>query len=222
MTTEVSRTTVFLLAENRLLREALARILGKKSDLQIVGAEPFSPSILNVLIDATPRILLYDPTDVRSGLAFLRLLRDALPDLRVIMIGMETDSELLVQAVREGIAGYLLMDATAAEIVAGVRFVIDGGAVCPPELCQALFAQVAAQRPGMPSFEVQDQLGLTRREQQLVEMVGKGLTNKEIATELNLSEQTVKNHVHRMLRKVGVRNRLQVVATCRTRGFLPV
>ena len=114
------------------------------------------------------------------------------------------------------------MEATAAEIVAAVRCVIGGGAVCPPELCQALFSYVASQRPTLPSFEAQEELGLSRREQQLVKMVGQGLTNKEIAAQLNLSEQTVKNHVHRMLRKMGVRSRLQVVTTCRDHGFLSV
>ena len=63
--------------------------------------------------------------------------------------------------------------------------------------------------------------GLTRREQQLVEMIGRGFTNKEIAGDLGLSEQTVKNHIHRVLRKVGVRDRLAAVEACRTQGFLP-
>ncbi len=219
MTVDVDRTPVFLLAENRLLREALTRILAKKSDIEIVGAVAFTTDTLEAIVAASPRVLLFDPVDLRSGLAFLRMLREAVPGLRVIMIGMEESSELLISAVREGIAGYLLMDASASEIVAAVRFVVDGGAVCPPELCRALFAHVA-QGPTVPSFEIQNELGLTRREQQLVEMVGRGFTNKEIASDLNLSEQTVKNHVHRMLRKMGVRNRLQAVEACRARGLL--
>jgi DNA-binding NarL/FixJ family response regulator len=67
---------------------------------------------------------------------------------------------------------------------------------------------------------VKQQLGLTRREQQLVEMIGRGLTNKEIAQQLNVAEQTIKNHVHRMLRKVGVNDRLAVVDLCRTQGLV--
>ncbi len=220
MTAAVDRTPVFLLAENRLLREALTRILAKKSDIEIVGAVAFAPETLEAIVAASPRVLLFDPVDLRSGLAFLRMLREAVPGLRVIMIGMEESSELLISAVRQGVAGYMLMEASASEIVAAVRFVVNGGAVCPPELCRALFTQVAAQAPAVPSFEIQNELGLTRREQQLVEMVGRGFTNKEIASELNLSEQTVKNHVHRVLRKVGVRNRLQAVEACRSRGFL--
>ena len=222
MTIAVSCARVFLLAENRLLREALKRILAKKNDYDIVGTASLTPATMDAIINASPNLLLFDPPDLRSGLIFLRLLRESLPDLKVIMMGMETRSELLVQAVQEGISGYLLLDASAPEIVAAARFVLNGGAVCPPELCHALFDYVAAQRPTLPSFDVQDQFGLTRREQQLVQMVGRGCTNKEIATELNLSEQTVKNHIHRMLRKVGVRNRLQVVETFRSRGYLPV
>jgi|SRR5437667_362584 len=222
MKSAVSCARLFLIAENRLLREALTRILVKKDDLDIVGTASFTPATVDTIVQASPDLLLFDPPEIRTGLAFLRLLRESMPNLKTVMIGMENSSELLVQAVREGISGYLLMDASASEIVAAVRFVINGGAVCPPEQCQALFAYVAAQRPTLPSFEVQNQLGLTRREQQLVQMVSHGFTNKEIAAKLNLSEQTVKNHVHRMMRKVGVRNRLQAVETVRTRGFLPV
>jgi DNA-binding NarL/FixJ family response regulator len=221
MTVEVDRVPVFLLAENRLLREALTRILAKKNDLEIVGAAPNTPNALQTIVEISPTILLFDPVDLRSGLAFLRMMREAAPGVRIIMIGMEENTELLLAAVREGIAGYLLMEASASEIVAAVRFVIKGGAVCPPEMCQALFSHIAMPRVSIPSFEIQAEFGLTRREQQLMEMVGRGLSNKEIASELNLSEQTVKNHIHRMLRKVGARNRLQAVENCRVRGFLP-
>jgi len=220
MTVSAACISVFLLAENRLLREALARILGKKNDIDVVGAASHSPSVLNAIATTSPRVLLFDPPDVRSGIAFLRVLRETMPGLKVVMIGMELDSELFIPAVREGIAGYMLMDATATEIVAAVRSVMNSGAVCPPELCHALFRYVAGQRPSFPSFAVKHQLGLTRREQQLVEMVGRGFTNKEIAQELGLSEQTIKNHIHRMLRKVGASDRLQAVEVCRNHGFL--
>ena len=220
MTQLVERTPVFLLAENRLLREALTRILAKKSDIEIVGAIPCTPSALQRIADARPQVLLFDPADTNSGLAFLRMVRQTMPSLRVILIGMDENSAFLIAAIREGVAGYMMMEASASEIIAAVRVVIGGGAVCPPQLCQTLFTHIAAQRSSVPSFEIQNQLGLTRREQQLVEMVSRGFTNKEIASKLNLSEQTIKNHIHRMLQKVGARNRLQAVEAFRTRGFL--
>ncbi len=213
---------VFLLAENRLLREALARILNKKNDITVVGAATHSLAVPEAIAAVSARVLLFDPVDASAGLAFVRTTRESLPGLRIVMIGMELDGDLFLRAVREGIAGYLLKDATAADVAEAVRAVANDRAICPPELCQTLFEYVAQQRASFPSFFIKQQFGLTRREQQLVEMIGRGFTNKEIAGNLGLSEQTVKNHIHRVLRKVGVRDRLAAVEVCRTQGFLPV
>jgi two-component system, NarL family, nitrate/nitrite response regulator NarL len=160
--------------------------------------------------------------DVASSLPFIRAIRESFPNLKIIMIGMEPSSDLFLAAVREGIAGYLLKDATAADVAAAVRSVAKNHAICPPELCQALFDQVVQQRKTFPNFFVKHQLGLTRREQQLVEMISRGSTNKEIAGDLGLSEQTVKNHIHRVLRKLGVRDRLAAVEACRTPSLLSI
>jgi len=220
---EVSASvSVFLLAENRLLREALARILNKKNNITVSGAASYAPNIESVIASVSPDVLLFDPLDWHLGLTLIRLLRDSMPSLKVIMIGMEADGELFLRAVREGIAGYLLKDAPAAEVAAAVRSVASNFAVCPQELCQVLFDYVSRQRAHLPNFAIKQQLGLTRREQQLVELISRGLTNKEIAVELGLSEQTIKNHIHRVLRKVGVNDRLAAVEMCRTQGFLPV
>ncbi len=220
---EVSASvSVFLLAENRLLREALARILNKKNNITIAGAASYAPNIESVIASVSPDVLLFDPLDWNLGLTLIRLLRDSMPSLKVIMIGMEADGELFLRAVREGIAGYLLKDAPAAEVAAAVRSVAGNFAVCPQELCQVLFDYVSRQRAHLPNYVIKQQLGLTRREQQLMELISRGLTNKEIAVELGLSEQTIKNHIHRVLRKVGVNDRLAAVEMCRTQGFLPV
>jgi DNA-binding NarL/FixJ family response regulator len=84
----------------------------------------------------------------------------------------------------------------------------------------SLFELVANQKTSPASFVIKHNLGLTRREQQLVQMISRGLTNKEIALQLNLSEQTVKNHVHRMLRKLGATDRFGAVEICRSPGAI--
>ncbi len=160
-------------------------------------------------------------TTAASQLNFVQELHRAAPLLKVVMIGMEADEQTFLQSVREGALGYVLRDASALEVVAAVRAVASGQAVCPPELCAALFRYVARQRTQVPSFHIKLNLGLTTREQQLVLLIGRGLTNKEIANQLQLAEQTVRNHVHRMLRKVGANDRLAVVEMCRMQG-LPV
>ncbi len=220
--TTASRISVFLLAESRLLREALTRILHNRSDMNVVGSASYSPAVTEAILALSPQVLVFDPVDITSGLALIRTLRDCSPGLKTILIGMDPGPETFLRAVREGIAGYALKDATAGEVAAAVRSVINNRAVCPAELCQTLFDYVSRQRADLPSFAVKQHLGLTRREQQLVGLISRGLTNKEIAVELGLSEQTIKNHIHRVLRKVGVSDRLAAVEMCRTQGFLPV
>jgi DNA-binding NarL/FixJ family response regulator len=214
----VESVQVFILAENRLLREALTRILGKKNDIRVVGASAFSNDVVEQISSAAPDVLLSDSAAVAlSDLRLVSEVRAAIPGLKVVMIGMDADREIFLRAVRDGIVGFVLKDASAMEVAAAVRSVANNEAICPPGLCLALFESVAS-RTGSTSFVIRHNLGLTRREQQLVQMISHGLTNKEIASQLNLSEQTVKNHIHRMLRKLGATDRLGAVEICRVPG----
>lgn len=213
-------SSVFLLAQNRLLREALARILDKKTDLAVVGACAFSEAALDQVAAAMPDVLVMDSfTTTPAHLQFTREIQRLVQGIRIVMIGMESEETSLLQVLREGAVGYVLRDASALEIVSTVRAVAAGEAVCPPELCLSLFRYVARQCQQVPSFQVRVSLGLTSREQQLMMLIGRGLTNKEIACQLQLAEQTVRNHVHRMLRKVGADNRLAAVEVCRMQGL---
>jgi DNA-binding NarL/FixJ family response regulator len=218
---DLENVQVFILAENRLLREALTRILSKKSDIRVVGASAFSPDVVSQISAAGPDVLLSDSAVVAlSDLRLISEVRAAIPGLKVVMVGMDADRETFLRAVRDGIVGFVLKDASAMEVAAAVRSVANHEAVCPPSLCMALFERVASQNQNVhaTSFVIRHSLGLTRREQQLVQMISRGLTNKEIASQLNLSEQTVKNHIHRMLRKLGATDRLGAVELCRMPG----
>jgi DNA-binding NarL/FixJ family response regulator len=212
----VSKTTdVFLLAENRLLREALIRLLRKKNEVRIVGASAYSPQVEQEIADANPQIILLDSNSLnfsRAGL--IPTLRTVIRDVRLVMVDMDPDEDTFLRAVGSGVVGYVLKDASALEVAATIRAVAGGLAVCPPTLSMALFHCVEQQRPtGVVSSWGAD-FGLSRREQEMVEFLRQRLTNKEIAARLNLSEQTVKNHVHHILRKVGAQNRSTVVARC--------
>jgi DNA-binding NarL/FixJ family response regulator len=219
MSDSVETVQVFILAENRLLREALTRILSKKSDIRVVGASAFSPDVVEQISSAAPDVLLSDSAAVAlSDLRLISEVRAAIPGLKVVMIGMDADPQTFLRAVRDGIVGFVLKDASAMEVAAAVRSVANDEAVCPPSLCMSLFERVANQNTHPASFVIRHNLGLTRREQQLVQMISHGLTNKEIASQLNLSEQTVKNHIHRMLRKLGATDRLAAVELCRAPG----
>ena len=206
---------VYLLAENRLLREALIRLLSKKSDIRVVGADCYSAAVQEAILAAHPNIIVLDSAGLASSKASLiPRLQTAVPGLRVVMVDMDADEDTFLRAVREGVVGYVLKNASALEVAATIRAVALGEAVCPPALSLALFRSVAQKGTQPSTFSWGANLGLSRREQQMVELLRERLTNKEIAVRLNLSEQTVKNHVHHILRKVGAPDRLTVVERC--------
>ncbi len=210
-----SPTTIFLLAENRLLGEALVRILSKKPDLTVVRATAFTPVALDELVASKADIVLLDsPSLAFSGPHLVMNIRRLLPDAGIVMIGMERDEATFLRAVREGVMGYALKDASAMEIVSAIRGVVSGEAVCPPCFSRAIFQCAAQQLAVVPEITGIQPNGLSPRENQLVSLVRLGLRNKEIAARLNLSERTVKNHVHRIFRKVGVRDRMTMVERC--------
>jgi two-component system response regulator DevR len=212
---------VFLLAENRILREALVRMLGKRDDIRVVGAAGLPSQSLEQISQSGAQVLVTDSAASSAlDLHFIPELRRTMPELKIVMIGMEEDKETFLRTVRDGVAGYVLKEASALEVVAAIRSVANGEAICPPALCMTLFKYVYSQWAQVPNLQIKRDLALTRREQQLLQMLGLGLTNKEIAAQLFLSEQTVKNHVHRILRKVGVSDRMEVVETCRLQGLM--
>jgi len=212
--------TVFLLAENRLLLDVFARLLSQKDDIVVVGAMAISQQILFRVIAANPDVVVCDSlaTALSSEQLVVELKRN-LPNAKILMFGMDCDPEKFLIAVQSGVTGYVLKDASAIEVANAITTVARGDAVCPPILCRTLFEYVARSGSWQPGLQVRKNLGLTRREQQLVQLISEGLTNKEIAARLYLSEQTVKNHVQRMLRKAGASDRLAAVEKWRSLGF---
>ena len=104
--------------------------------------------------------------------------------------------------------------------MAAISAVQSGEAVCPGALCTALFRYFEQESSPVPCAGVRQRMGFTRREQQFIPLIAKGLTNKEIANHFCLSEQTVKNHLYRMKHKIGAEDRLSIVQRYRTQGFL--
>ncbi len=210
-----SSTNVYVVAENRLLRETLVRLFRKRGDLSVVGVNSYSDSVPEHIASAQSDLLLMDclnPNHKSDDL--ICDVRESIPQIRVVLFGMDEDADIFLQAVRMGVNGYVLKNASSAELIDAVRAVAQGEAICPAKLCKFLFqaisseanqkAAIAEQRAGM-RFE------LTQRQRQLMALVGMGLSNKEIATNLNLSEFTVKNHIYRVMKQVDAQNRHEAV-----------
>ena len=216
-----STPCVFLVAGNRLLRETLTRLLNKRGDFNVCGVSPCVHDVASSITASDADVLILDSVTARlSNCALISEIVSQIPTIKVILIDMDDDPEMFLECVRAGAIGYLLKDASAGEVVSGVRAVAQGQAVCPPQLCIHLFRAFSRQWATIPSARIKLELGLTRRQQQLVPLISQGLTNKEIASHLNLSEQTVKNHVHGIMRRMGANDRLQVIDQTRLWGAL--
>ena len=144
----------------------------------------------------------------------------AAPKVQILLIGATSEESEFLQCVRAGVHGYLPLEASAKDVVEGIRALQSGEAVCPGTLCAFLFRYLEREATCFPSASVYRRTGLTRREQQLIPLIAEGLTNKEIANRFCLSEQTVKNHVYRMKHKIGAEDRLSIVQVCGTQGFM--
>jgi DNA-binding NarL/FixJ family response regulator len=212
-----STVSVCLVARNRLLREALARFLGKSENISVCKVFPCLPSIPGELLDKHADVIILDSLGAEpSERKLLAEIHSHLPALKIVLIDMEEDHDLFMYSVRAGATGYLLKDASAADVVSAVRSVAKDETACPPKLCWTLFHHTSQQWMSFPREQIKLHLGLTRRQQQIVPLIAQGLTNKEIGAQLHLSEQTVKNHIHRMLRRVGANDRLAVVEMTRS------
>jgi two-component system nitrate/nitrite response regulator NarL len=210
---------VFLLIENRLLRGALSRCLRKRADILVVGQGGQADLHALSALDKRCDVLIVDSAEVKRLEANITVESIGAVPYKTILIGMGSDEEQFIAAIRSGATGYLLQDASSSDVVAAVRAVFRGEAVCSPQLCSALF-RFAVQRARQTHLQNStSRPDLTLRQQQLVTLVARGLTNKEIASHLNLSEFTVRNHIHRILRQVDASTRSEAVDAIRAYGY---
>lgn len=213
-----SATRVFLHIENRLLREALVRLFRKRSEIQVAGEAGSGAFSVSEVLSSNSDVLVLSLG--RNGLpadSQVEAIRSA--GLRILLIGMDANEEEFLHAVRLGVSGCLLKDASASDVVSAVRALYRGEVVCPSQFCVTLFRLVGEMLRAITTQDLAPRPDLTLRQQQLVGLVAKGLTNKEIANRLNLSEFTVRNHIHRILKQVDAGSRSEAVEAIRAYGY---
>ena len=166
-------------------------------------------------------ILLLNSLETLQAIRQKTGIADRLKQMKIVLVGMKEEPECFLQAVQLGTCGYLLNDASSAEIVAAVRGVFQGEAICPPRLCKSLFDYLslgAQSKSGKTVPRSRPSQELTCRQRQLMSLVAKGMTNKEIASSLQLSEFTIKNHLHRIMAHLQADSRHAAVDVIRTAG----
>ena len=223
VTSQSREVRVCLIADNRLLRDSLARLLRKQTGITVEGVIRSCEATHEQIAEFECDVVLTDCSPASATSQLFHELQDDNSRWKVLLIGMDDDLQVFLKAVYLGVQGYLLKDASAGEIVAAVRGIARGEASCPGNLCMKLIEHVAseAQKNAALNHPVEGNKNrLTHRQVQLMSLVAEGLTNKEIAANLNLSQFTVKNHIRRVMRQVEAASRHDAVELIRTTGQL--
>jgi two-component system, NarL family, nitrate/nitrite response regulator NarL len=212
--TTAIRPGVFILSDVRLLCEGLLMFLSQQSSMEVLGSGCLSTP-LGQIAEAGPDVLLVDIA-TSDGLRHAARCRRLLPNLKIVVISVaELDHEIFACA-QAGVSGFVLRDGSIEDIVAAVHNAIREELVCSPRMAAALFGQLAG-RSGK-SGAAGGVSVLTRREHEIMCLVGEGLSNKEIARLLRLENSTVKNHMHHVLGKLQIKRRGEIVHHLRAAG----
>jgi DNA-binding NarL/FixJ family response regulator len=208
--------TVAIIDDNRLVREALTAMLGKLPDIRVV-ASPVADSAF--LAESSPQVLLLDVgLRDQDSLGLAATLSRDMPDARIIVMDLVPVNEEIVEFVNAGVCGFVLKDASFDEFVRTIRSVAAGEKVLPPRMTESLFSQIARSADGRRSEQVLEAVRMTRREREVIELIGEGLSNKEIAQRLNIATHTVKSHVRNVMEKLALHTRLQIAAYSHREG----
>jgi len=199
---------VVLADDQPLVRAGLRMILETEADLAVVGEATTGFEAVELCARERPDVVLMDVRmPVMDGIEATRLVTGVEEAPRVLVLTTFDLDEVVYDALRAGASGFLLKDAPEERLTTAIRVVADGGSLFAPSVTRRLIEEFAS-RDHAPPASVD---GLTEREAEVLRLVARGMSNTEIASELFITENTVKTHVARILMKLGLRDRVQAV-----------
>jgi two-component system nitrate/nitrite response regulator NarL len=194
--------------DHPMLREGVVRTLNDEFDIEVVGEGDSADQAIDIAQKLLPDIILIDMNMPGSGLAAIERISDVCPAVKTIVLTVEEDHDSVTHALERGARAYVLKGVGASELVDVVRAVNDGGSYVSPSLAAKLLSNFgASNRKG--DYGQDPIQTLTAREEQILDLLGKGLRNKEIGRQLDLKEKTVKHYVTNILQKLQLRNRVE-------------
>lgn len=200
----MNMTRILIADDHPLMRAALRNAVESEPGLEVVGEVDNGQAAVEMYSSSHPNVVLMDLfMPVMDGIEAIETIILQEPSARILAITSSNEDEKVVAAIRAGALGYLLKDATRERLVEGIKTVAEGKRYLPPEigekLARGLFSESRKTNP------------LTRREQEVLELLGKGLSNAAIAKQLFLSNSTVRVHIYNILDKLGLEDRNQAV-----------
>jgi DNA-binding NarL/FixJ family response regulator len=209
--------SILLIEDNRLFRIGLSSLLRKQKGLKLLASSAGPDVIPQLGPWQRPDVILLDlGLGDRGSIEVVRGIRQTSPETKLIAMGLIPVKSEIFGLVKEGVSGFVLKDASITDFVGAIRAVAAGHKVFPSSLTESLLSQILDDAHRKGRVEVAD-VRMTTREREIVDLITDGLSNKEIATKLNIATDTVKSHVHNILEKLSLRSRVQVAARGRVR-----
>lgn len=199
---------VLIVDDHALLRDGLVKILSLEEDLEIIGEAGKGEEAIELTRRLNPDVILMDINmPGMNGIEATKIIKKEFPKTGIIALTIHDDEEYIFELVRAGVSGYVLKDIQPERLISAIRDVAQGKSVIHPNITAKIlgeFNRLAGRKSRLSSC-----LELTIREMEVLELITKGMTNKDIAQALFISEKTVKNHVTNIFRKLDVKDRTQ-------------
>ncbi len=203
---------VLVVDDHALFRRGLEMVLAQEPDIEVVGEASDGAQAVEMAADATPDIVLMDVRmPRRGGIDACMAIKDAVPSAKIIMLTISDEEADLYEAIKAGAAGYLLKEISIEEVAAAIRAVHGGQSLISPSMASKLLTEFASMSKKRDDRHQVPSPRLTDREMEVLKLVARGMNNRDIAKELFISENTVKNHIRNILEKLQLHSRMEAV-----------
>ncbi|MCD6639907.1 MAG: response regulator transcription factor [Nocardioides sp.] len=208
--TGIEPIRVIVVDDHELFRRGLIMLLGEDADIEVVGEAADGEAAIDMAASTAPDVVLLDVRmPRRTGVEACRAIKEAVPAAKIIMLTVSDEEADLYESVKNGASGYLLKDSSIEEVAQAIRVVNEGQSLISPSMAVKLLDEF--KQMSKPEREPGPGLRLTDRELEVLRLVAKGMNNREVAKELFISENTVKNHVRNILEKLQLHSRMEAV-----------
>ena len=206
------RIRVLVCDDHALFRRGLQMVLEQEEDIEVVGEAGDGAEAVERAADSMPDIVLMDVRmPKRGGIDACTAIKDAVPSAKIIMLTISDEEADLYDAIKAGASGYLLKEISIEEVAAAIRAVNEGQSLISPSMASKLLTEFASMIKRTDDRQQVPTPRLTDREMEVLKLVAKGLNNRDIAKQLFISENTVKNHIRNILEKLQLHSRMEAV-----------
>ena len=207
----MKKIRLLLIEDNRLLREGILEILKHHKDIAIIAASGDGKNLLPIIQKLKPNVVLLD-LGLRSqnSLHIVEIVKKDFSQAKIIVMDLAPVQADILQYVKAGANGFILKDASLNDLLITIRTVAEGSTVLPPLLVDSLFSQIVDHAVREGKSKLKEAIRMTKREREVIGLLGEGMSNREIGQKIRVSTYTIKSHIHNIMEKLALHTRLEI------------